>query len=112
AVHPHRDMFVGGGGKMISALGQIAPRLADKAMEASVIRQQKSDYAEHRRHFSLHSPASDVRETTHYPSHVSESSIYTRGSLHPLMTTAMVAGALLGVAALAGKGPARKLRHR
>lgn len=112
AVHPHRDMYVGGGGKMIAALGQLAPRLADKMMEASVVRQQKSGNREHRQHFALNTPAGDVRETISYPSHVSKSSIYTRSSLHPLMTTAIVAGAVLGVAALAGKGPAKKLKHR
>lgn len=33
AEHPMRDMFVGSGGKMISSLGQLAPRLTDKVME-------------------------------------------------------------------------------
>ncbi|MCG7599382.1 SDR family oxidoreductase [Halomonas sp. McH1-25] len=113
AVHPHRDMFVGGGGKMISALGQFAPRLADKIMEATAVKQQKSENSERHQHFGLHTPArGDLRETTSYPSHVSKSSIYTRSSLHPLMTTAIVAGAVLGVAALTGRASPDKFRHR
>ncbi|GHA94328.1 SDR family oxidoreductase [Modicisalibacter luteus] len=111
AVKPHRDMVVGGGGKMIAALGQIAPRLADKAMEASVIRQQKSGQPEHRQRFALNSPTQDMRETTSYPSHVSKSSIYTQSSFHPLLTTAVIAGAVLGLAALSGKASPNKFRR-
>lgn len=92
AEQPRRDIYVGAGGKMIAALGQYAPRLADKVMEATVIRQQKSGRPEHRQHFALQEPASDRRETIHYPNHVAKSSIYTESSLHPVLTTALVVG--------------------
>jgi short-subunit dehydrogenase len=43
AVNPVRDLFVGGGGKAISAVGQYAPRLTDKALEHWGFDLQKSD---------------------------------------------------------------------
>ena len=98
---PRRDIYVGAGGKMIAALGRYAPRLADKLMEATIIRRQQSGRPEYRQHFALREPATDQQETLHYPSHVAKSSIYTRSSLHPLLTTTLIAGAALGVAALA-----------
>jgi len=101
AEQPRRDIYVGAGGKMIAALGRYAPRLTDKIMEATIIRQQQSGRPEQRQHFALKEPATDLRETTRYPSHVAKSSIYTESSLHPVLTTTLVAGAVLGVAALA-----------
>src|SRR5215208_291136 len=35
AEHPERDVFVGGGGKMLAAAGHYAPRLTDKLIEAA-----------------------------------------------------------------------------
>ncbi len=39
---PVRDLFVGAGGKAISASGQYAPRLTDRLMEATMTRMQRS----------------------------------------------------------------------
>lgn len=109
---PRRDVFVGGGGRMIAALGHYAPRLADRLMEASMIRQQQSGRPEHRQRFALSSPAGDVRERAGYRSHVSKSSIYTDAAFHPLLTTALVAGAVFGIAALTGRASSRRPRYR
>ncbi|WP_136068610.1 hypothetical protein [Modicisalibacter radicis] len=70
-------------------------------MEATIIRQQKSGNPEQRQHFALREPTTDRRETTHYSKHVAKSSIYTESSLHPVLTSTLVAGAVLGVVALA-----------
>ncbi|PYS90529.1 MAG: short-chain dehydrogenase, partial [Acidobacteria bacterium] len=43
AEHPERDVFVGAGGKLLSALGHYAPRLTDMLMENMTTQQQKSD---------------------------------------------------------------------
>ena len=43
AENPVRDVFVGAGGKMLSALGKYAPRTTDKMMEATMLDIQKSD---------------------------------------------------------------------
>jgi hypothetical protein len=49
---------------------------------------------------SLHAPAKDGDERGGYPGHVSETSVYTRASMHPLLTGSLIAG--LGLAAWAG----------
>ncbi|WP_346797977.1 SDR family oxidoreductase [Halomonas sp. Bachu 37] len=103
AEHPRRDMFVGGGGRLMAALGHCAPRLMDKIMSAKVISQQQTGKPEHRRHFALHEPATDMRERAHYASHVSKTSLYSNASMHPVMTTTVIAGALIGAVALAGR---------
>jgi short-subunit dehydrogenase len=113
AEHPERDVFVGAGGKMLSALGHYAPRLTDMLMESMTTQQQKSDkppspLAEN----GLYKANNDLRERGDYEGHVAESSLYTKASLHPLMTGALLAGAGLAVASLLrpaanGKGRAQ-----
>jgi short-subunit dehydrogenase len=100
AENPVRDVFVGGGGKALSVMGKYAPRLTDKYMEATMISQQQSDEPSNGRAddglFESHD--SSLRERGDYDGHVSESSLYTKASLHPLVTGAAVA---LGAAGLA-----------
>ncbi|MHB0775953.1 SDR family oxidoreductase [Halomonas sp. WWR20] len=100
AESPKRDVYVGGGGKLITLLGNCAPRLADKLMESQMIGQQKLDRPEHRYRFSLHEPATDMRERAEYPNRVHTSSPYTSAALHPALKTALFAGAALGIVAL------------
>lgn len=100
AVHPKRDIRAGGGSKAIAMLGDLAPRLTDRIMKGPMIDRQKSGHAEHRHAFALHEPGIDMRERGSYPHHVSTTSLYTQASMHPVITTAVVAGALFGLAAL------------
>ena len=101
AEHPERDVFVGGGGKALSALGQYAPRLADKVTEIIVAPQQKTDRpARPLADNGLDKPAAELRERGQYEGHVAESSLYTKASLHPLVTGALLVGAGLAFGAL------------
>src|SRR5215218_675814 len=43
AEHPERDLYVGGGGKVLAEAGHLAPRLTDKVIEAMMFDVQKSD---------------------------------------------------------------------
>ena len=43
AENPERDLYVGGGGKVLAEAGHHAPRLTDKLMEAAMFDLQKSD---------------------------------------------------------------------
>ncbi|WP_106477779.1 SDR family oxidoreductase [Phytohalomonas tamaricis] len=104
---PKRDIFVGAGAKFISALGHCAPRLTDAIMESMMIRQQKTGRQEHRRHFALHEPATDMKEGADYQRHVMKSSIYTEASLRPALKATLFAGAALGIVALARRGSSR-----
>ena len=95
-----RDVFVGGGGKALSVMGKYAPRLTDVYMEATMLDQQQSDRpADQSASDGLYeSQDSTLRERGGYDGHVSESSLYTKASLHPVLTGAAVA---LGAAGLA-----------
>ena len=62
-----RDMFVGSGGKGMSAMGHYAPRLSDKYMETSMFEQQKRDEPEEPRPDGLYRATNDPRERGPYP---------------------------------------------
>ena len=95
-----RDVFVGGGGKALSVMGKYAPRLTDMYMEATMLDQQQSDRpADQNASDGLYeSQDSSLRERGGYDGHVSETSLYTKASLHPVLTGAAVA---IGAAGLA-----------
>ncbi|HEY6232409.1 MAG TPA: SDR family oxidoreductase [Pyrinomonadaceae bacterium] len=100
AENPERDVYIGGGGKAMSASGYYAPRLTDKLMEATMFDLQRSDQPRSAgRDDSLHAPSEDGAERGGYPGHVAESSVYTRASLHPVLTAAVIAGSGLALAA-------------
>jgi len=100
AEHPERDLYVGGGGKMLAAAGQYAPKLADKLIEAMMFDVQQSDRPKPpARPDSLYVPMEDGEERGNYPGHVAESSVYTKAAKHPLITGSVIAG--LGLAAFA-----------
>jgi len=100
AENPERDLYVGGGGKMLAAAGQHAPRLTDKLIEATMFSWQKSSQPKLEGGAdSLHAPSDDGEERGGYPGHVAESSVYTKASVHPLIAGSVLAG--LGFAAFA-----------
>ena len=94
------------GGKGISLLGRFAPRLADKIMERTLIRQQQSNRpAGATRENGLYRSSGELKERGGYAGHVAESSLYTRASLHPVLvlTGSALVGAGLAVVALLRK---------
>lgn len=100
AEHPERDVFVGAGGKAISVSGKYAPRLTDKVMEAALFDIQQTDRpSPEGRTDGLYDASEDLRERGGYDGHVAESSLYTKASLHPLITGALLLGSSLALAA-------------
>jgi short-subunit dehydrogenase len=100
AENPERDLYVGGGGKMLAEVNHHAPRLTDKLIEAMMFNWQKSDRQKpNGREDSLHAPIADGEERGNYSGHVAESSVYTKASVHPLIAGSLIAG--LGIAAYA-----------
>jgi len=97
ATHPVRDIFVGGGGKSMAAMGYHAPRLTDKYMEATAFRQQQSDVPLDGRPDNLYAPLDDDggERGRNWKGHVMESSMYTRAALNPVLTAVAFAGAAL-----------------
>jgi hypothetical protein len=100
AEHPERDVFVGAGGKVLSASGNYAPRLTDKVMEAALFDIQQTERPTPEvRLDGLFEATHDLRERGGYEGHVAESSVYTKASLHPLVACAILLGSGLALAA-------------
>jgi short-subunit dehydrogenase len=94
AEHAERDVFIGIGGKAVSLGGAYAPRLTDKIMEAALFNLQKTDEpSPPARNDGLYSPLSKLEERGGYPGYVAETSLYTKASLHPLISGVLLAGA-------------------
>ena len=100
AERPVRDVFVGGGGRMIAGMGTLAPRLTDKYLERSMFDSQKYDHPGDGSD-SLYEPAGPSgRERGKYGGRVKKSSAYTAAALHPTTTALVVLG--VGLVAAAG----------
>ena len=100
AEKPVRDVFVGGGGRMIAGMGSVAPRLTDKYLERSMFDAQKYDHPGDGSD-SLYAPsAPEGRERGEYDGHVMKSSAYTTAALHPAATALVMLG--VGIVAAAG----------
>jgi hypothetical protein len=85
-------VYIGGGGKALSSLGEFAPRVTDKVMEAAMFDMQKTEEPpSHEKEGLYDSPDGSLRERGGYGGYVAESSFYTKASLHPLTTGAIVA---------------------
>ncbi|GJD70558.1 SDR family oxidoreductase [Methylobacterium gnaphalii] len=99
AVHPRRDIYVGGAGPIMSVAQKLAPRTFDRIGRSMIEQQQRDEPARHRDGALYHSKTGG-RTAGGYPGHVMRRSLYTRGSLHPLTTMAVVAGVGLAAASL------------
>jgi short-subunit dehydrogenase len=101
AEHPERDVFAGGGGKAISMTEKYAPRLTDRVMEWTMTHMQKSDEPPRPLEDNgLDKAAGELKERGGGHAYVAESSLYTKASLHPVVTTALLLGAGLAIGAL------------
>jgi hypothetical protein len=98
---PERDVFAGGGGKAMSMMDKYAPRLGDKVMETFMFDAQRLDEpARPRGDGGLYEASGELKERSGDDYRVMESSLYTKASLHPFLTGALIAGAGLAAAAL------------
>lgn len=101
AEHPKRDVFVGSGGKAMSALGYHASRLMDIIMETVFFRFQRKDRPPRRNaERNLDGPAGSLEERGDYEGPVAETSLYTEAVLRPRLTAAVLSIVAVAVAAL------------
>lgn len=101
AAHPERDIFVGGGGKMFSVMEKYAPRLTDRYMERALFKQQRKGGPPRRdRAGALYTAGETLQQSGGYEGHVMQSSAYTKASLHPWITGAIMGATGVAVAAL------------
>ena len=78
AERPTRDITVGGGGKVMTMMGAVAPRLTDAVMERTMFEGQKKDAPPYNHEGALDAPQDNERRhgsTEHY---VMKRSAYTR----------------------------------
>jgi short-subunit dehydrogenase len=101
ATHAKRDIFIGSAGRLLSIANRTFPRLMDRVGETYLTSQQTRPGAGTRagQEGTLHRPGVGGRVHGRYPGYVMNRSLYTRASLHPLLTGAVLLTA--GVAAAA-----------
>jgi short-subunit dehydrogenase len=98
ATTPVRDLFVGGGGKLVSTMAQWAPRFTDKVV-GKMLSSGTHSGRPPKPGDALHSAGGGLRERGDYPGMV-RNSLYTKASIHPLLTGVAAVGAGIAVAAL------------
>jgi hypothetical protein len=97
ATHCERDVYVGGAGKVMSTLNKHVPRATDWVGENFLIDQQLGDQPPRNPEGALHASGKDGEVRGDHAGHAMNSSLYTRASLHPVLTGAALAA--VGVAA-------------
>ncbi len=109
AVHPQRDIVVGGAGKLFTASKEFAPGAFD-LLAPAIIAFQKRSGAPRRPAGALHAPQQDDTGHTRgdQPGYVMRTSAYTRATLHPLGAAAALVGLGLATAALLGPDRSRR----
>lgn len=107
AVHPVRELYVGGHAKLIGVAAHYAPRLLDKGLSRFLPRFIRSARpGRNRNDHALYVARTDLRERgkQDWPTH--EHSLYTRAAMHPFATRAALLTGMALVALWQGK------RHR
>lgn len=100
ATEPVRDVFVGGSARAMSALGAVAPRLADRLFEGTLFKLQQSDTPKNGRRDNLFVPSADARVRGRAPDRVLERSFSDRAAERPGRTLLLGAVLVAGVALL------------
>lgn len=101
AEHPVRDLYAGGGAKLLALSGYSMPRLVDWGMRLAIFRLQKTRKPPHpeSRH-NLHGSAADMKERSPMNVHVFERSLYTDAVIHLRTHPIRYFGAALTLVAL------------
>jgi hypothetical protein len=100
ATSPHRDIYVGGGGRLISALATTAPRLFDLTATPVIMALQKRHEQPRDPRGALHSPSGkEGHGRGSHPGFVNPVSMYDRARDFPKTAIALAAaGAALVIA--------------
>ena len=98
ATSSRRDVYVGGGGKAISVLAAVAPRLFDLTAPPVIMAFEKRNELPRRPEGSLRSPVPGGEERGSHPGFVNPISLYTRAGRHPaiMLATLCAVGLAIG----------------
>ncbi|MES2855605.1 MAG: SDR family oxidoreductase, partial [Bdellovibrionota bacterium] len=112
AVHPKRDVHVGGAGVIYALMESFMPRFLDFAMEKTMMESGQSDKkldGRIQRPALRRHPKREGQVRGEYPGHVMESSVLTSASLHPMRALALTVsfGALIAGVAYAFRSSKR-----
>ena len=101
---PVRDLFVGGGGKMMSSTQHYAPGAMDWLNEQMMSQEKRPDEAPRNPAGALHRPdGRPAHVHGDHPGHVMQTSLYTRTMMHPVLAGVLAAtGLAVGAAAMSG----------
>jgi short-subunit dehydrogenase len=102
AQNPKRDFFVGAMAKAHSSMALNAPRLFDTMNESMIDSMQNSGEPAKQRPDGLYQTNSNLRERGVGDRFVLEESVYQRANIHPLLTTGILVGGGLALAAWLG----------
>jgi len=108
AVHPQRDIFVGGGGKMFVMGKEFVPGAYDELAPTIIALQRRSETPRNPTG-ALHAPTQAGAERGDPPIYVMRTSAYTRATLHPLTTLSIAAGLATATALILGRRAKRPL---
>ncbi|MDJ0365475.1 SDR family oxidoreductase [Hymenobacter sp. H14-R3] len=102
AVNPMRDVFVGGGGKIMSSINKYAPGIMDWVEAKTGVAQQKQAGTKAVNPAgSLYRPSGPrAKARGNNPGHVMETSLYTRARLNPVVAGVVAATTLATTIAL------------
>jgi hypothetical protein len=110
AEHPVRDMFVGGGAKLMSVMGRYTPRVADKYMEKMLVSSTHSGRPREAHDDALYSHSFGGQEKGNYEGTARSTSVYTSAAMHPVLAGALGLGAALALGAMV-KGQHRTAQY-
>ncbi len=95
-----RDVYIGGGAKMMTALNKIAPRVVDFVAEKIMVRAELKGEPARPRNDNLFGSVSEGRERGEQVSHKPMPSLYTRALTHPAAALSVLTGVVAVGAAL------------
>jgi len=98
AVHPTRELTVGGGGRVMVLFSKLLPGTSDKVFAATLPEMSKRKFRLRKRKDSLYKPMEGGQEMSDYQ-HVHKHSVYTSAQKHPVVAAGI---GVLAIAAAAG----------
>jgi short-subunit dehydrogenase len=103
ATHVERDIYVGGGGKLMSSLNKRLPGVMDVVSRKVLAKGELKDEPVKYKFSALHNPGEDGKIEGNQPGNVRKTSYYMRSSLNPALTGLAIAAAGMATLAYIGR---------